>query len=218
VLAGCDVVFRVDEVTSNGDSDARHDSVTSDTNCTTATGTFEPVSCGSVAFTGTPVELTEFAGDVNGEPSMRGDQLELFYTRYDQHYRLAYATRPTVTSAFVLAGDVPFGDPSAAEADSSVSADGRYVAFVSDRGGAGNHGYLAHRACDTWEVVPLPGLESVSMVGLELSYDARALYYAGANSEIFEARRDSTSEPFGTPILVATQADWPGISSDELEL
>jgi hypothetical protein len=217
-LAGCDYVFRLDEVATNSNGDARHDSVTGGGGCTISTTPFAPTSCSS-AFGGTPVELEEFAGTAVGDPSIRGDQLEIFYTTYfDGHTILAYATRQNVTSPFVLAHDPPYADPSSTEFDQTVSASGEYVAFISNRGGAGYHTYLAHRACNTWEVVPIPGLETTVMASVELSYDAKAVYFGTASHEIYEARRSSTDQPFGEPMVVVANGDWPGVSSDELEI
>jgi hypothetical protein len=213
LLGGCDFIFRLDEVPVDGD--ARRDS--RGAGCTTAVGTFEAASC-SGAFSGPPAELTELVGKVAGDPSLRGDQLELFYTRIGSPNALAYATRDTPTSGFRLDGDVPFGNTAAYEFDPSVSADGSYVAFISDRGGSGYHAYLAHRECATWETVPLPGLETTNMNGVELSWDALAVYFSTSSHEIYEARRKATSDAFTGAKLVLSVGDFPAISSDELEI
>jgi hypothetical protein len=214
-LVGCDYAFRLDEVQS---PDGGRDSITGDTNCTTSQASFQPVSCGSVVFSGAPVEITDLAGSVIGDPSMRGDELEIYYTQTGSHYTIGYATRPTATSSWQVIGDAPFGDPASVESDPSISADGSYVAFLSDRGGAGTHAYLAHRACDTWETVPMPGLESAGMSGLDLSWDALALYFNDSSRAVYQAHRSSTSEPFGSLMEVLTGAEYPSISSDEREL
>lgn len=216
-LAGCDYVLRIDEVALDGD--ARHDSISADNNCTIAQGSFEPSTC-HTAFTGAPSEVPELEGLATGDPSIRGDELELFYSRpgSQQMYSIAYATRPTVTSIWEPKGAVPFGDPTASELDPSVSADGSYVAFISNRGGTADLAYIARRTCDTWETFPAPGLESTIVYSIELSYNALALYYTTPERDIYEVRRNSLEEAFGQPILVVTNGEWPSISSDELEI
>lgn len=212
-LVGCDYALRIDEVPFDGKRDSHPG------NCTVSSETFAPVSCASTAFSATPTDVAELAGDISGDPSIRGDELEIFYTRQGaQQYSIGYATRPTVTSYWQLRGVVPFVDPSARELDPSVSADGSYVAFVSNRAGTEDHVYLAHRECDTWDVMPAPGLEGTAVSTLELSFDALALYFSTPALDIYEVRRTSTVEPFGTPLLVVQNGEWPGVSSDELEI
>jgi hypothetical protein len=217
LLGGCDFIFRLDEVRDQDQGDARRDS--RDDNCTTAAISFEPVHCGSVAFAGTPTEIAELAGRVAGDPTIRGDELELFYVRGTTGgYQIARAVRPDRTSAWELVGDAEFSDPNARDTDPAINADGTYLAFVSDRGGAGTHAFLAHRACDTWETVAMPGLESTVVVGVDLTWDALGLYYSVPGQNIYQVHRSSTTEPFGAPMLVLASGLYPAISSDELEL
>jgi hypothetical protein len=217
LLGGCDFIFRLDEVPAPPGDDARRDSRGS--NCTTADITFHPVNCGSVPFAGTPTELTEFAGHVAGDPTIRGDELEMFYVRgTTAGYQIAHAVRAASTSMFELVGDAEFSDPNAVETDPAINADGTYVAFVSTRGGGAAHVYLAHRECDTWETALAPGLESTVVMGVDLTWDALGLYYSVPGVGIYQVHRSSTAEPFGTPLLVLSSGLYPAISSDELEL
>jgi hypothetical protein len=207
----------LDEVASHDSDDARRDSRGS--NCEVAEGPFVPVSC-STPFLGTPLEISQLAGMVGGDPTIRGDELEMFYVYgLPGAYRIARAVRASTTSEWMSAGDAPFADPTASETDPAINADGTYVAFISDRGGVGNHVYLAHRTCDTWEpVVPARGLESLTAIGIDLSWDALGLYYTIGDSMIYEVHRATTTDAFGTPEQVSMGGTYPSISSDELEL
>jgi hypothetical protein len=215
LLGGCDFIFRLDPVPDFHDGDARD--VGSD--CAISQLPFEAKSCASIPFLGTPTEFTELAGNVAGDPTIRGDELELFYVRgTNGAYQMASAVRATRTSPWQLAGDAPFGDSTASETDPAINADGTYVAFVSNRGGTENRIYLAHRACDTWETAPAPGLESTLAMSIDLSWNALVLYYSDLSSDLYQVRRSSTAEPFGPPTRVFTEVQFPAVSSDESEL
>jgi hypothetical protein len=220
LLVGCDFVFRLDEVRGVSSDALVGDGPGGDAACGLAAGPFQPVSCGSVAFGATPVELPGLAGSVAGDPSIRGDKLEVYFTAQGTTtpFRIGRAIRPDLVSPFEVTAAPLFVDPTANEYDPSVNATGEFVAFSSDRGGYGAHALLAQRtSCDTWTVVPMPGLEDQPMSSLDLSWDALTIYFTDQRI-LYQARRPNTSLPFGPKVQVAVDIDWPAVSSDDREL
>lgn len=219
-LAGCDFVFRIDHVELDGTRDGAVDGdlADGDDNCDYAHQPFAPVVC-TTSFGTTPVEQSELAGEVIGDPTLRGDGLELYFTASGGNpYTIRFARRSAVTDPFQIVGTAPFVANSASDSDPAIDAKGEYLAFLSTRGGTVSHGYLAHRACTTWELAPMPGLETITMTALELSWDALTLYYVDASHDLYQADRPDTISAFGTPIMVAQNVDFHAISSDEREL
>ncbi len=215
-LAGCDFVFRLDRVESDSTRDGDTDDA--DEQCNHAKQSFAPVTCTS-AFGTTPVEQMELAGRVIGDPTLRGDGLELYFAANGgDPFTIMFARRDTVTDAFQFVGPAPFVQSDASDFEPSIDAKGEYLAFLSTRGGTGTHAYLAHRACTEWVIVPMPGLETTTMTALELSWDALTLYYVDAGHDLFQANRTNTETTFGAPVQVSQNVGYPSVSSDEREL
>lgn len=166
-----------------------------------------------------------FSGPENNwDPSTTSDVNELWFTRQqaDGSFDLFYATRTGLDQPFDMTTG-PLFSTSGYETDAQLTANGLVVVFLSDRLGDVRV-FQATRTTpsgtfgDVTLIAPMiPTNEAAH--GIDLSLDGLRLYYANIDGELYMVERSDTSQPFGAPSgILATNAHFPSLSPDELEL
>jgi len=175
--------------------------------------------CSDAGFSN-PVELQGSVLQIDYDPSTSGDVREIWFTRSADGFDLFAARRADANSPFESIAEYAYDSPSG-DFDATLSVDGLILMFVSDRL-AGAQVYEARRA-STMDTFGSPSVITAiapdePLRGIDLSRDGLRLYYSNG-TELRMVERATTSAPFGAPSdVLATDAHFPSLSPDELEL
>jgi hypothetical protein len=177
-----------------------------------------------------PPRRVALLADVDDDPTLTGDMLELYFNRNNDIFVARRETIGTPWSTPVVAADL---SSSAGETTPELMPDGLTMFVASDRSGAGTDSdiYIARRT-DRGMPFGVPVLvpelgsiatDSASAPAPDLLAITMVSNRNGADFDIFMATRSSVSEPFGTPVPLAeinTPADdfSPFLTADGLTL
>ena len=191
------------------------------------------VNCSGVPFPDNPSTFGEFLGTNPADPSLTADGLEMYFTidpdptadprtyRYD----IVRWTRTDPMGVFMRdTTPLDFNAADTPDADPSLTADGSMIFFISQRSG-GERGYFATRSSGTWGAgQSIPGLETMDMHSIDISFDGLALYFFDTSSpaRLMRATRPSRLDAFESPTIVGgdlgTNLGFHTVSADQLEM
>jgi hypothetical protein len=215
LLAGCDIVFRVDRIhpvdgdggtgdggltDGGGNGDARPD-VPQSSACDT--------SAISQVFVGA------FSG-----PSVTADQLQLFMTNLETNAdkTLYVATRGSIGQPWSGAQLVSELASSGEDFEPAVWGQGLRLSFLSTRSGS-RLLYQATRAqvTDSWATVTLIGTANPSFTGFDVTADGLTLYADdGLNNALSKATRTTETQSFGAFGTIYSGVGQPSLTGNQL--
>jgi hypothetical protein len=180
---------------------------------------FEPRSC--LTDFDPLATMTLFQGSSQGDPSLREDQLQLYFTELPNgNYDIAVAARAATDQNFqVSTGSSSLNDATENDLDANFTLDPNRIAFVSDRSG-NRRAYLAERADDAspWMFGIAPGLAMQAAESIDISHDALVIYGANLANDLWSARRASVANDFVVGPAIGQNIRFPTVSADGLEV
>lgn len=208
VVAGCDVVWRLDEVHGGlADADRPDDTLDSDT---VDPCPFRP-----------RVQIS--AGNGNNDPQLSEDGLELFFVRGSAGtYDLWHAVRTNTQSPFPMGSAISEINSPAEDTDPAISADGNTIVFKSLRGGSTtNRAFQATRTArgQTFSTPVMLGNLPNPVAGLDLSADGLTLYVDDGGKLSAYSRPTAAVTMFVLGMMLTIErTQFPSLSADGLEL
>ncbi|HEX5061823.1 MAG TPA: hypothetical protein VFV99_20790 [Kofleriaceae bacterium] len=205
VGAGCDVVWRLDDV-SGGISDAPR-------------AVDAPSDGDDPCPWGPRVQIS--AGGGNHDPQLSEDGLELFFVRgASGTYDIWRAVRTDVSQPFPMGVEVAELSSSVEDTDPTLAAGGNTIVFKSTRGGTGNHAWLATRSGRGQPFtipVMLTGVPA-TVAGVDLSADGLTLYVDDGGKLVSVTRIAGSTTFMNEKTLTLERTQYPSVSADGLEL
>lgn len=215
LLAGCDVVFRIDRIHAvDGNSGAGDSGLGSN-------GDAKPdVPQSSACDPGAVSQL--LVGAAFSAPSVTPDQLQLFMTKLETNGdRTIYvSTRGSTAGAWGGAQLESTLASSGEDTEPAVWGQGLRISFLSTRSGA-RLLYQASRAqlTDPWGTVTLIGTASSSFTGFDVTADGLTLYADdGLNNALSKATRSSETQAYGAFGTIFSGVGQPSLTGNQLVL
>ena len=175
-----------------------------------------PTECATIRF-GVPLDIPQFSADprLEVDAQLSADGLEIWFSTapvFSGPYTMHHGVRETVDEPFTIAV-AAFAQVDAV--DAAIDATARRLMFRERSEDAVVEAVRESRGAP-YELRAVVGIARIGQ-GLDLSWDGLRLYFID-NDTLWLAERPSLDAPFAAPALQFSDAKFPTVSPDELEV